>query len=401
MRLPCSVGARLLFVAVGLLSVLLPTGCSTPDAGVVQARKAQVDALIDEGLAWFRDDEYARALEIFDRAIALDTQYCLAATAVHSCRSICNIMTGHYEQALADINQELGTRLSQDLRASCMVVRGNVYLNMGDYDHAIADYTEALRLDLQPGFHVSRGKAFVKAGRWEEGIADLTKALNHTDVAAIAKSYGLDWQGDALWHRGCAYYKLGRMEEARADARAAQEFLPQQALAFEGDRILDFFELEKRGQVAAESVAAAAKLEAEGNLLAAFQAYQRAHAWGVNGSDVTKQAVAGMLRLYSKLAARPAVSEQVRRLAVQGDTAAGEQKYDQALALYARAVEAAPWWPKARYNLAVLKAQRDNFPGAIAEMQQYLALAPGAPDTREAKDLIYQWQYKQQSRTGK
>jgi tetratricopeptide (TPR) repeat protein len=104
-----------------------------------------------------------------------------------------------------------------------------------------------------------------------------------------------------------------------------------------------------------------------------------------------------MMRLYPQLSARPTVSEQVRRLAVQGDTAAGEQKYDQALTLYARAVGAAPWWPKARYNLALLKAQRDNFPGAIAEMQQYLELAPGAPDIRVAQDLIYQWQYKQQS----
>ncbi len=396
MRLPWGVSTRLLFVGVGFLSSFLMTGCSTPGTGADPAQRAQVDALADEGLRWFHDDEYDRALEIFDRVIALDPQYALEE-AIYGCRSIANNMKGHYEQALADVNRQLEGRLSQEFHATCLVVRGNAYLSLGDYDHAIADYTEAMRLDPRPGFYVSRGQAYVKAQRWEEGIADLTKALNPADVATIAKSHGLDWQGNALWHRGLAYYKLGQMEAARADARAAQDFLPQQALAFDEDHILDFFELEKRAQVAAEAVAVGAKAEAEGNLLAAFQAYQRTHAWGVDGSDATKQAVPGMLRLYPKLSARPTVSEQVRRLAVQGDTAAGEQKYDQALALYARAVGAAPWWPKARYNLAVLKAQRDNFPGAIAEMQQYLELAPGAPDVREAKDLIYQWQYKQQS----
>ena len=396
MRLSRGVSTRLLWVGVGLLSLFLMTGCDTPGGGASPAQRAQASALADEGLHWFHDDEYDRALEIFDRVIALDPQYGLEAF-VYGCRSICNNMKGNYEQALADINRQLEGKVSQEYHSTCLVVRGNAYLSLGDYDRAIADYTEAMRLDPRPGFYVSRGQAYVKAGQWEEGIADLTKALNPADVATIAKSHGLDWQGDALWHRGRAYYRLGRMEAARADAQAAQDFLPQQALAFEGDHILDFFELEKRAQVATESLAAGAKTETEGNLLAAFQAYQRAHAWSVDGSDATQQAVAGMMRLYPQLSARPTVSEQVRRLAVQGDTAAGEQKYDQALTLYARTVDAAPWWPKARYNLAMLKAQRDNFPGAIAEMQQYLTLSPGAPDMREAQDLIYQWQYKQQS----
>lgn len=396
MRLSRGVSTQLLWVGVGLSSLFLMTGCDAPGGGAGPAQRAQVSALADEGLHWFHDDEYDRAFEIFDRVIALDPQYGLEAF-VYGCRSICNNMKGNYDQALADINRQLEGKLTQEYHATGLVVRGNAYMSLGNHDLAIADYTEAMRLDPRPGFYVSRGQAYVKAGQWEEGIADLTKALNPADVATIAKSHGLDWQGDALWHRGRAYYKLGQREAARADARAAQDFLPQQALAFEGDHILDFYELEKRARVADESVAIGTKAEDEGNLLAAFQAYQRAHAWGVGRSDAMTQAAAGMMRLYPKLSARPTVSEQVRRLAVQGDTAAGAQKYDQALALYARTVEAAPWWPKARYNLAMLKAQRDNFPGAIAEMQQYLTLAPGAPDIRVAQDLIYQWQYKQQS----
>ena len=184
---------------------------------------------------------------------------------------------------------------------------------------------------------------------------------------------------------------------AQADARAAQDFLPQQALAFEGDHILDFFEWEA-GSGGDRVRRGGAKTEAEGNLLAAFQAYQRAHAWGVDGSDATQQAVAGMMRLYPQLSARPTVSEQVRRLAVQGDTAAGEQKYDQALALYARAVDAAPWWPKARVLWPCSRPRGTTSRGPSPRCSNIWCCA-GVPDTRVAQDLIYQWQYKQQSAT--
>ena len=57
--------------------------------------------------------------------------------------------------------------------------RGNAYYDKGDYDHAIADFTQGLRID--PNFawmyYNNRGNAYRNKGDYDRAIADFEAAL--------------------------------------------------------------------------------------------------------------------------------------------------------------------------------------------------------------------------------
>lgn len=108
-----------------------------------------------------------------------------------------------------------------------------------------------------------------------------------------------------------------------------------------------------------------------------------------------------VVKTYRSQNPQPTLSEDIRRLAVQADTAATDGKYKDAIQLYGQILARVPWWPKAHYNMAVLLAEQSDFTGAIQEMRRYLALAPEASDARAAQDMVYQWEYRQKTKTEK
>jgi tetratricopeptide (TPR) repeat protein len=115
----------------------------------------------------------------------------------------------------------------------------------------------------------------------------------------------------------------------------------------------------------------------------------------VNPADEREEAeFEAAVKTYRSQDPKPMLSEEIRRLAIQAETAAGEEKYADAIDLYEQVLNKTPWWPKAHYNMAMLLAHQTDLAGAIKEMRRYLALAPEAPDARAAQDTIYQWEYK-------
>src|ERR1700682_1428715 len=58
------------------------------------------------------------------------------------------------------------------------ITRGNNYLNSGDYDRAIADYTQAIRLaGTDPVGYYNRGIAFQRKKDYASSIQDYPEAL--------------------------------------------------------------------------------------------------------------------------------------------------------------------------------------------------------------------------------
>jgi len=99
-----------------------------------------------------------------------------------------------------------------------LVQRGIAYRLMGDYERAIADYTEAIRID--PDYAVAyhnRGIAYCLMDDYERAVADYTEAIRLDPDNAVA--YG---------NRGYAYRTQGNLSAARADWERAIELYEAQ-----------------------------------------------------------------------------------------------------------------------------------------------------------------------------
>jgi tetratricopeptide (TPR) repeat protein len=94
--------------------------------------------------------------------------------------------------------------------------RGNVYLGKPDYDRAIADFDEAIKLDPEyVNFLNDRGVAYTKKGQFDRAVADFDQALK-------LRFFYLD----ALLNRALAYQSKGEYERAIQDYDEAVRIHP-------------------------------------------------------------------------------------------------------------------------------------------------------------------------------
>lgn len=95
---------------------------------------------------------------------------------------------------------------------------------------------------------------------------------------------------------------------------------------------------------------------------------------------------------------KPEMPEVARKYKVQAEFAVQEKRTAQAIELYGKALEVAPWWPEGHYNLALVLGETKKYRAAMREMRRYLLLAPEA---RLAQDKIYQWESVVEPEAGK
>ena len=100
--------------------------------------------------------------------------------------------------------------------------RGIAYMNKGDYDLAIADYSKAI--DIIPGFaeaYNNRGIAYFNRGYFDQAIADYSKAIYINPMCA-----------HTYYHRGYVYYNKGDYDRAIADYSKSLEIDPEVKTVF-------------------------------------------------------------------------------------------------------------------------------------------------------------------------
>lgn len=167
--------------------------------------------------------------------------------------------------------------------------------------------------------------------------------------------------------------------------RAVSAFLTQSQVVQIGARL--------RNETFAKAMNTAKDTEAGGNLRAALSQYGRAYRVAGDGEQslAVIKAVAEVMR---KLPNRPELPEDARRYGVQATTAAEHKSYDEAIALFAKSLEVAPWWAEGHFNRALLLSNQNRYQEAVTSMKQFLMLAPNAPDARAAQDKIYEWELK-------
>ena len=166
---------------------------------------------------------------------------------------------GDYERAIAKYTEAIRRKPKY---ADAYNGRGNAYYSKGDYDRAISDYNEAIRLNpklLNPKFadaYKNRGAAYYKKGDYDRAIADYNEAirLNPTKDAIAYNGRGNAYhsKGDydraitdytetirlnpngaiAYSNRGYAYYKKGDYDRAIADFNETIRLDPKYANAY-------------------------------------------------------------------------------------------------------------------------------------------------------------------------
>jgi tetratricopeptide (TPR) repeat protein len=92
-------------------------------------------------------------------------------------------------------------------RASAYNNRGNAYTRQEDFDRAVADLSEAIRLDpTWAGAYINRGRAYRYKGEDQRAIADLTEAIRLEPRSAAAH-----------YERGRTHSNVGDVDRAMAD----------------------------------------------------------------------------------------------------------------------------------------------------------------------------------------
>ena len=129
------------------------------------------------------------------------------------------------DQAINYCTRAIGAgQLSASKLAIIFTNRGNAYNSKGDYDRAIQDFSQAIRLDPKCAY------AFNGLGNAYNGEADYDQAIQNYDRAIrLISNYGYAFNG-----RGNAYNSKGDYDRAIQDFDQAIRLNPNFAYAFNG-----------------------------------------------------------------------------------------------------------------------------------------------------------------------
>ena len=141
-----------------------------------------------------------RARDCYDAARAVDTRGAAPASQIAVC-----------DEALET------EALSVRDRAGTFVNRGILRMSRREYEAALADYSQAIRLSPDSGVaHVNRGAALIALERADEGVAAIDRGL----------ALNADQPEKAYFNRGYAREMLGDVKGAYLDFSRAAELRP-------------------------------------------------------------------------------------------------------------------------------------------------------------------------------
>jgi tetratricopeptide (TPR) repeat protein len=123
--------------------------------------------------------------------------------------------TREWDKAIADFNEVI--RLEPE-RSGGYSSRGLCYEAKGDYDRAIADFNEAIRRSPDnPTRYESRGETYLKKGDHDKAIADFSEAICKREEFFSDEPEYHDDQASLYTLRGITYAAKGDFGAANAD----------------------------------------------------------------------------------------------------------------------------------------------------------------------------------------
>jgi tetratricopeptide (TPR) repeat protein len=283
---------------------------------------------------------------------------------------------GEFEKAIAAADQLLGKMEPKD-SVEVLGVRSFLCREKGLADEAAANAEKAGSID--PGHDWSL-------------FSSGTVALDRGDYDEAIKRFSSIKDNDFLLGRvllAITHAKKGDMTEAeRIFALIGGPTLPStSALYVRNARILaDLVKPAVLGHMEK-----ARSLEAGGDPRGALGEY--ALALQIADQAESKEIISWAAALVTAHPEFAALPEEARKYSMRGEVLVKEKDLEGALGEYTSALRATPFCPALRYDAAVLAAELGKFSQAITHMNVYLELSPVAPNVREAKDLIYKWEF--------
>ena len=154
--------------------------------------------------------------------------------------------------------------------------------------------------------------------------------------------------------------------------------------------VLRISDPETRRTRALRAVARARQAERQGDPEEAFHQYQRAYALAPDEDDADHYA-GELVRLSTALQRIPELPAGAQALFDQAQQQTRSEQYAEAEALLRKVKRAAPWSPKAHYQLALLLAGQERYAAASSHMEGFLRLTADSEQAEEARDLLFRW----------
>ena len=182
--------------------------------------------LLLAGFIYYESEDYDQAIRRFSRALKQKTSAHLVnyQSDLLFFRGISFSFKGDFDSAISDYDQAI--KLKPD-DANVYKYRGDAYFDKGRHDQAIADYDQAIKLKPDyAGAYNNRGRGYSNKGRHDLAIADYDLAIASYDQAIKLKP------GDALAYnsRGNVYSNEEVLDQAIADYYQAILLEPDDAL---------------------------------------------------------------------------------------------------------------------------------------------------------------------------
>ena len=317
---------------------------------------------------------------------------------------------GNYPEAVA--NYRTAAELAPDESVPIRSLM-NTWARMGELDEAIAAADKLLgKMESKDSVEVLGLRSFLCR---ENGLAD--EAASNAEKAGSIEP-GHDW---SLFSSGVVALDRGSYDEAvkQLSSIKDQDFTLARVLAAiayakrgdvtEAERIFALiggptlsstnFLFVKNARILADLLKPAVQgylekaksLEAGGDPRGAFGEFTLAlQIADEAGSKEIMSRAAALLKAHPELAELP---EEARKYSLRGEVLVKEKNLEGALGEYTPALRVAPFCPTLRYSAALLAADLGKFSQAITHMNAFLELSPGVPTAREAKDLIYKWEF--------
>ena len=182
---------------------------------------------VRRGIAWGRRQQIDKAIADFDKAIAVNAGKTAATAAPkpgsdndtlarpYYNRGIAYDRQKQYDKAIADYSVALRLGLTPEDQAGAFRCRADVLVVQGQFRKALIDDNESLRLRPNPDTYYSRGIVFMYLRNWDLAVADFDEALRLKPDFDIPH-----------YNRGYAYANLRRYDKAIADLQKFLELRP-------------------------------------------------------------------------------------------------------------------------------------------------------------------------------